>query len=151
MITHFWVLYHDHRTQLIPADKYGSAGDNWFFSRGGVENAFIARDVVESIRRMDVPESEGTPEPPAEHETPTETGTIPFRIAYRDGGTEIIEADRWDPAGDNYVFNRGGVETVIATSSVESFMFADIPEPESTPESPAKPKPPFGFGSSSSS
>ena len=151
MTTHFWILYHDRKTQLIPADRYGSAGDNWFFNRGGVDNAIIAKDVVESIRPMDVPEPVGVPEPPAKHGAVAEAGGMQFRVTYRDGGTEVIEADRWDPAGDNYVFNRGGAETVIARASVESFMFANIPEPEGPPEPPAEPKPPFGFVSSSSS
>jgi hypothetical protein len=104
---------------------------------------------VESIRPADVPEPEEAPESPAEHEAAAKAGAIQFRVTYRDGGTEVIEADRWDPAGDNYVFNRGGVETVIARASVESFMFADVPESEPPPEPPAEPKPPFGFGSSS--
>jgi hypothetical protein len=47
------------------------------------------------------------------------------------------------PARDNYVFNLGGVETIIARAAVESFMFNDIPEPE---EPLVQPKRPFGFG-----
>ena len=143
MTKHFWVLYLDHRTQLIPADKYGSAGSNWIFSRDGVENAIIANDVVESIRPVDTSESEAPVESAADEAT-AQAGAILFRVTYRDGGTEIIEADRWDPAGNAYVFTRNGVETVIAKASVESFMFADIPEPEPPPEPP---KPPFGFSS----
>jgi hypothetical protein len=127
VVSQFWVLYHDRRTQLIPANRCDPAGANYVFNLGGVENAIIARDVVESVR-------------------PVESGPRQWRITYRDGGTEVIEADRWDPAGDNYVFNLGGVETIIARAAVESFMFDDIPEPE---EPPAQPKPPFGFGSPS--
>jgi hypothetical protein len=64
-----------------------------------------------------------------------------FWVLYRDRRTQLIPANRWDPAGANYVFNLGGVETIIAKAAVESFMFDDIPEPE---QPPAQPKPSFG-------
>jgi hypothetical protein len=138
VVSQFWVLYHDRRTQLIPANRWDPAGDNYVFNLDGVENAIIARDVVESVRPVDGSAPEERPEPPAK------SGLRQWRITYRDGGTEVIEAHRWDPAGHNYVFNLDGVENaIIARAAVESFMFDNIPEPE---EPPVQPKRPFGFG-----
>jgi hypothetical protein len=50
------VRYHDNRTQMVPADKYGSQGDYWRFTRDGEEVALIAKKSVESITAEGVPD-----------------------------------------------------------------------------------------------
>jgi hypothetical protein len=49
------VRYHDGRMQAVPADKYGSLGDYWRFTREDAEVALIAKKSVESITTGDVP------------------------------------------------------------------------------------------------
>jgi len=69
-----------------------------------------------------------------------------FRVTYRDGRTHVIEADKYGPYGENFVFMLDGEEiAIIARSDVESVVRTSIPEAE-FPEEPVQPARPFGFG-----
>lgn len=54
-MTDYRVTYRDGRTQTVPADKFGSNGDYWLFTRNGVEG-LIAKKDVESVMEADIPE-----------------------------------------------------------------------------------------------
>lgn len=58
-----------------------------------------------------------------------------YRVQYKDGRTQPVEADTYGRYGDRYVFTHNGNETLsIAADAVESVAFADV-------EKAAKPAP----------
>jgi hypothetical protein len=53
------LTYHNGRTQVFEADKYGAYGDNWVFTSGNREVLSVTRKDLESIALADaVPEAE---------------------------------------------------------------------------------------------
>ncbi len=54
-MTEYRVTYRNGRTQIVPADSFGSNGDYWLFTRNGVEN-LISKQDVESVMEADIPE-----------------------------------------------------------------------------------------------
>jgi hypothetical protein len=53
----------------------------------------------------------------------------PFRITYKDGRTQEVDADTYGRAGDRYVFTHDRNEILsLAADVVESIAFADVPE-----------------------
>lgn len=57
-----------------------------------------------------------------------------FRISYRDGRTQRVEADNHGVYGDFIVFSRDRKDILrIAAKDVESVAHADVPEPEGAP------------------
>ena len=53
-MTDYRVTYRDGRTHVVSADKFGSNGDYWLFTRNGVESLISKKD-VESIMEADIP------------------------------------------------------------------------------------------------
>jgi hypothetical protein len=53
-MTDYRGIYRDGRSQTVPADKFGSNGDYWLFTRNGVENLISKKD-VESVMEADIP------------------------------------------------------------------------------------------------
>ena len=55
----------------------------------------------------------------------------PFRITYKDGRTQQVEADTYGRHGDRYVFTPDRDEILsLAADVVESIANADVPEAE---------------------
>jgi len=55
----------------------------------------------------------------------------PFRVTYKDGRTQEVEADTYGRSGDRYVFTHDRQEILsLAADVVESIANADVPEAE---------------------
>jgi hypothetical protein len=55
----------------------------------------------------------------------------PFRVTYKDGRTQEVEADTYGRYGDRYVFTHDQHEILtLAADVVESIANADVPEAE---------------------
>jgi hypothetical protein len=55
----------------------------------------------------------------------------PFRITYRDGRTQEVDADTYGRHGDRYIFTHDQNEILsLAADVVESIATADVPEAE---------------------
>jgi len=53
----------------------------------------------------------------------------PFRVTYKDGRTQEVDADTYGRDGDRYVFTHDRHEILsLAADVVESIAFADVPE-----------------------
>jgi len=53
----------------------------------------------------------------------------PFRITYKDGRTQEVDADTYGRHGDRYIFTHDRNEILsLAADVVESIAFADVPE-----------------------
>ena len=53
----------------------------------------------------------------------------PFRVTYKDGRTQEVEADAYGRYGDRYVFTHDRNEILsLAADVVESIASADVPE-----------------------
>lgn len=54
-----------------------------------------------------------------------------YRVTYRDGRTQEVEADTYGRHGDRFVFTFDGREILtVAADSTESIASADVPEAE---------------------
>jgi hypothetical protein len=58
------VIYHDGRTHIITAERFGPYGENYVFERDGKDAAIIPRAIVESVMVADIPEPDYPEEPP---------------------------------------------------------------------------------------
>jgi hypothetical protein len=55
----------------------------------------------------------------------------PYRVTYKDGRVQEVEADTYGRHGDRYVFTHDRGEILnLAAYVVESIAFADVPEAE---------------------